>query len=76
MSDRALCVGQRPEGADTWDGRLSGCPHLWAYQVRGAERRFNPRTVLQKQGSDGSAAAGIVVILTDGSTHHFGLPQI
>jgi len=34
MSDGTLCVSDRPGRAGAWSGRLEGCPHDLAVEVR------------------------------------------
>jgi len=34
MSDGTLCVSDRPGRATAWSGRLEGCPHALAVEVR------------------------------------------
>ncbi len=46
FSDGALCVAPRPGAARSWSGRLSGCPHLLAYDVTLPPGPLAPRRVL------------------------------
>ena len=64
MSEGSLCVGNRPGRAHEWTGRLSGCPYLYVYDVRGASDTAPPRRVLQKQTGD-AAQAPVRVSVTD-----------
>lgn len=40
MSDRSLCTGPRSQNGPAWQGRLSGCRHLWPYELRQPPGRF------------------------------------
>jgi len=56
MSDGALCVGQRPQGAKIWSGVMTGCAYPLAYQVTRLPRA--PREVLIRGAGQGVIVDG------------------
>ena len=61
MSDGALCVSDRPGRATAWSGRLEGCPHPLAVEVRALPA--GPREVLAPGRAPGSTLESARVIV-------------